>query len=687
LIKAQSRKTDGEELFARAFAGKFYLDLPEVISQQINFDEEITEWLQLTIGSMASVGGESFSADDYWGAVEKALVDGAATITSQSSAKEYRFVRVSRGNFKRDSKNEFPRISVVDDEGKQVGEMNDPSLGLLSPDQMARRTTVLRLRGWFDCGPNEFEAEAQELLANGNPANRMARLYEWRTRSSELYYRELEARFRRQEDITFPELMPPSLTSLAHRLHLPLKLSGDNFEQDWEKSAKTFLETDEVLAVLARFSSLPVRLPQVIIDAVSAMTRKERLELLERVCCSWKSPIRLMHVVSLALRCFSDGAGVEIAKKVLATLYDGQGETNFASFKAALIFVNEEVAEIQESKSWSPEIKLALMWMHACRLHDLMRAVGFSSETMCSLFEKRGGPLRSALIRDECAWYDCAHPLRLNRTSLLTHGLARLVAGIEPSALEEAGIPLLIRQESLQPLNDATFFPKLDLLRDPTLARNGLCSILGGDHHDALAPLIGSEGIEYISSSMLKQSVQNDLATLATEPAKSTVWTGIDAVTNNLPIYSDLAQECRKALESFDPLIARSEDFRTFAFIFRAASFQVTHLRDETLRSRYRDHVLESLKRESADGDGPDEGISLERRVFSLVEIGSVLSFIPGDAERSSQEFTAILEKMAEIWPEFVNYYGNSLVTQVWDMPVVESEGWWHLTLSLRAVA
>jgi hypothetical protein len=98
--------------------------------------------------------------------------------------------------------------------------------------------------------------------------------------------------------------------------------------------------------------------------------------------------------------------------------------------------------------------------------------------------------------------------------------------------------------------------------------------------------------------------------------------------------------------------------------------------------------VLEFLKRESADGNGPaDEGISLERRVFSLVEIGSVLSFIPGDAERSSQEFTAILEKMAEIWPGFVNHYGNPLVTQVWDMPVAESEGWWHLTLSLRAVA
>lgn len=688
LIKAQPRESDGQELFARAFAGKFFLDLPEAIAQHINFNEEMTEWLQLRIGSVVSIGGESFHADDYWRAVEQALREGAATLTSQSTAKEYRFVRVSSGNLERGNEDEFPKISVIDNEGNQASEMNDPSLGLLLPDKEARRTTVLRLRGWFDCGREEFEAEANKLVANEDPAKRMGCLYEWRTRSTELYYHELEARLRRQEDITFPELMPPSLASLAHRLHLPLKLSEGKFEQEWEKSAKAFLETDELLAVLARFSSLPVRLPQVIFDAVSAIASEERLELLERVSCSWKSPIRLLHVVNLALRCFSEDGGMEIARKVLASLYDQRAEKNFASFKAALIFVNEEVAEIQESKSWSPEIRLALTWIHACRLHDLMRAVGFSSEALCSLFERRGGTLRSALIRDGCAWYDCAHPLRLNRTSLLTHGFARLLAGVDHSSLEEAGIPLLIRHESLQPLSDDTLFPKRGLLNDPTLARNGLCSILGGDRPDALAPLIGSNDIEYISSVRLKQSVQHDLATLAAEPAKTMMWTGIEAVTDNLPIYSDLAEDCRKALECFDPLAARSEGFRTSAFIFRTAAFQVTHLRDETLRSGYRDHVLEFLKREIAGAKAPeDEGIPLERRVFSLVEIASVLSFIPGDVKRSSQEFTAILEKMAEIWPEFVKYYGNPLVTQVWDMPAAESEGWWHLTLSIRAVA
>lgn len=685
LIKGQPRQSDGQELFARAFAGKFFLDLPEVIAEPINFDEEVTEWLQLRIGSVASIGGENFHADDYWHAVEQALRDGAASVTSQSTAKEYRFVRVSSGSLERGSEDEFPKISVVDTEGNQAGEMNEPSLGLLLPDEASRRMTVIRLRGWFDCGRDEFEAEAKELVETEDPAKRMGRLYEWRTRSTELFYHELEARLRRQEDITFPELMPPSLASLAHRLQLPLNLSEEKFEDVWEKSAEAFLEIDELLAVLARFASLPVRLPQVIVDAFSAQSQEERCKLLERVFCSWKSPIRLLHIVNLALRLPGDRS-IEIARKVLADVYGEKGEKEFASFKATLMFVNEEVAEIRESKSWSPEIKLALTWMHGCRLHDLLRAVGFSSEALCSLFERRGGTLRSALMRDACAWYDCAHPVRLNRTSLLTHGFARLLQGVDHSSLENVGIPSSIREEGLQPLGDGTLFPKLGLLSDPTLARNGLCSILGGDRHDALAPLIGSAGIEYVSSATLKQSVQHDLATLAAEPTKTMMWIGIDAATDNLPIYSDLTEASRRALECFDPFAARPKGFRNSAFVFRTAAFQVTHLGDEILRSKFREQVLEFLKREIAT-KGDDEGIPLERRVFSLVEIASVLSFLPGDAKRSSQDFTNMLEKMAEIWPPFVEYYGRSLATQVWDMPVDESEGWWHLTLSIRAVA
>ncbi|HBB87923.1 MAG TPA: hypothetical protein DC047_09935 [Blastocatellia bacterium] len=195
----------------------------------------------------------------------------------------------------------------MDAEGNQVAEMNDPSLGLLLPQEEARRATMQRLRGWFDCGQEEFTAEAATLVALADPSMRMTRLYEWRARSTELYYWQLEDRLRNKEVVTLADLLPPSFEGLAERLQLPLDFTGLGFTARWEKSAQVLLVEDELLAVVARFSSLPVAMPEVVITAVSDLPLAERQNLLRRIASSWRSPIRLMHVVNLALRCFSEG--------------------------------------------------------------------------------------------------------------------------------------------------------------------------------------------------------------------------------------------------------------------------------------------------------------------------------------------------------------------------------------------
>jgi hypothetical protein len=687
LIKSQIQKSEEQELFARAFAGKFFVDLPEVIAQQIEFDDDMIEWLQLRIGSTASIGGETFHADDYWGAVEEALGTGAATVTSQGSANEYRLVRLSSGDLERGSADEFPKIAVLDRDGHQVGETNDPSLGLLLPGETARRQTILRLRGWFDCGREEFESEADALLADGNPASRMARLYEWRTRSTELYYRNLEESLRRQEDVSWSQLSP-NFESLAARMRLPTNLEGASFQDTWEKSARALLEEDELLAVVARFSSLPVVMPQTIIAAVSALRPEDKQQLFHRISSSWTAPIRLLHVLNLALRCFSDGSGLDVARNILTQLFSEQGEQNFVSFKAVLMFINEEIAELEPIKNWSVEIRLAMTWIHACRLHDLMRAVGFSSLDLVSQLEQRQGALRSALLRDCDAWYDCVYPPRLNRTVLLTHGIGVLLGGLEASLLAATKVSDFVRNEALQPLNDVQLFPKLGLLADPKLSRNWLSSFLGIDHYPILSAIIEDEVIQHTAAEYLKRSVQNDLAGLAEAGANPALWQGLAAVTDDLPIYPELGEQCVQALESFDPSGARQQDFRVTAFIFRAAAFQVTHLQHEHLRIRYRDHLVAWLKREVAGVNVPeDEDIPLERRVFSLIEIASILSYVPGDPKKSSSEFTLLLEKMMDVWPDFIEHYSRFLSSEVWDMPVAESEGWWHMTLRLRAAS
>ena len=160
-------------------------------------------------------------------------------------------------------------------------------------------------------------------------------------------------------------------------------------------------------------------MPQKIVDKVGSLETAEKAILFERISKSWTSPIRLLHVLNLALRCFPEG-GMEIAHDMLGRLYSDQGAEDFASFKAVLSFVNEEVGYFENIQTWSPETRLALTWIHACRLYDLVRIFGVSSGEIYANLDSNSWPLRSALLRDGVVWYHCTYPSRLDRTVLLT---------------------------------------------------------------------------------------------------------------------------------------------------------------------------------------------------------------------------------------------------------------------------
>ena len=132
------------------------------------------------------------------------------------------------------------------------------------------------------------------------------------------------------------------------------------------------------------------------------------------------------------------------------------------------------------------------------------------------------------------------------------------------------------------------------------LTRNTLCSFLGTDRYPVLAPIIEDEALEYLAGAKLRRSVEHDLHTLAGNASESEplLWIGVQAVTNDLPVYSDLEVECIKALKCLDPVAMRSKGFWKSTSAFRSAAFQVTHLQDASLRSQYRDHLFECLKRE-----------------------------------------------------------------------------------------
>jgi len=177
---------------------------------------------------------------------------------------------------------------------------------------------------------------------------------------------------------------------------------------------------------------------------------------------------------------------------------------------------------------------------------------------------------------------------------------------------------------------------------------------------------------------------------LIADPHRVINWTWIDMVSEGLPLYGEFRELCQRALDVFDPLTARKEGFRSAWFTFRAAASQVANMADESLRLKFRDHLVGMLKSEIEAGteDTSDrEFNSLEDRVGALIEVASILSHVPGDPVSSSVGLTSLLRTMTELWPDLGRHYRHVLTREVWNLPIEESEGWWHFTLRVRAAA
>jgi hypothetical protein len=251
-------------------------------------------------------------------------------------------------------------------------------------------------------------------------------------------------------------------------------------------------------------------------------------------------------------------------------------------------------------------------------------------------------------------------------------------------------VPDLIRKEVFREVGEGITFPEFSLLGDPTLNEDALLSVFGGDRHALLSGMIGPEGIEILSSEKLKQGVENYLEELIADPARVINWTWIHMVAEGLPLYAELREPCRKALEAFDPFTARKDGFRSAWFIFRAAASQAANITDDSLRQKFREHLIAVLKHEVALGeektsDGEDNSLGV--RVGALIEVATILSYVPDSPVSSNVGLTSLLREMTELWPDLSKHYRHVLSREIWSLPVEESESWWHVELRMRALS
>ena len=274
----------------------------------------------------------------------------------------------------------------------------------------------------------------------------------------------------------------------------------------------------------------------------------------------------------------------------------------------------------------------------------------------------------------------CSILARVNRTVLLIHGVAAILAGHESEVTERLGVRDLILNTGFPEVNGSRS-PHIDLLRDPGLARNVLGSFFGGNRATVLASCLGNEPANTLASSSLQDIVKQVIQNLKTEPCQQSEWAKIYMIVGDLPMYEELLTEFRELLDSLDfgALVAIEPETANIAL--HVAIDPIVRLTDEDLRTRCQAGLLEIARSQAQDDSRATHDIAAEL----LLDNALKLSIHPGDPRNTSEAFAKLMQELFDTWPQLAKVFRLGLARLVKELPVRQLHGLWRLVLRGRA--
>jgi|GEM_PF-4513256 len=288
-----------------------------------------------------------------------------------------------------------------------------------------------------------------------------------------------------------------------------------------------------------------------------------------------------------------------------------------------------------------------------------------------------------AILKESASWDDCLHPNRFNRTVFLTHGVGKMFSGIKADLLERVGIVPLIEGKIVKDINGVKV-PDIPLLQDSTLEKDGLSSILGGDHAQALA-ILDDENLELLSSTKLSERVQQSLNEIIVD-RNDTAWAMVMLVLGDLAVYADLREQTREGMTRIQIDEAFIDNQKPAYPALTTAANQVRHWGDEALRSAIQEKILVAIKYETERKTSTEpERKAKDPGVIDLVDAALKCSLIRGDLDETGRKLAGTLESIRRLWPGFSKRFGPTICAFIWELPVEVIISWWPLLLKLRA--
>ena len=669
---------------SRLIKHMLFSELPTEIKSEIELSQSVMDWIGARHAQTVHIGDHDFEQEVFAIAIET-LMKGTKEIQIVDFLESGTFVlRVVS-----EAEDGTPVIELIDgspDTKETVlARLKDEFLTMASPDIEERKAVLRRNRHWFDCNGDTFETQILPIAHVPEVNERMLQVQNWRKKSVEVFYRELESKLTRCHEFNWSDLVPSSAQGLLNHFRLPTdQQSYSDFSGLWEGCTRNLLSDEGLEIAMDRVALAPIRIPEFLVQAVRDLSSIERQSFLERCAIRWTSPIARLQFADLSIRA-SDSASKPspVVMDAISELYDEDGLNQYKLFEALLRFVNDRFSNVNDAEVLCDASQLILIWAHAARLHDLFNSLNADITKLTAILTSfiSSQSASEVLHRHEGVWRDVLYWRRFNREIFLTHGICAVLGTHGLEITEALGLKEKIDQACFREDDRSRLIP---LMRDPAVTTNLTESFLGGDHSKTIGSATG-ENFEGLSSESLRTLVVRALEKLEEDPIDPE-WGTFDLVFGDLPCYPDVSERLKQLVTRMDFRVAYEQDPFVALISFRVASNQAIYWNDDALRAELERTLLELLRLSSKDPDGSSR-YTHETRMESLLEGALRLSIRLNNPQESSRQFSRNLRKILDVVPDVVKHFGAGFVELLLQLPAAQLHGMWPFLLAVRATA
>ncbi|MEW5925910.1 MAG: hypothetical protein AB1941_00350 [Gemmatimonadota bacterium] len=617
--------------------------LPAALRDVLAKDAEFMKEAGIVVRGITQVAGFEFSAPSFARAVEKAANGSSARVALLNGKGSVRVLP---------SRDPTARHAIQLGRGRERWTVvyEDPVFSVMR-DSVAERTEALRaLRRYFVGSDAEFEQAAARVATLSDPYQRVTEVEAWRATSPVHHYETLTSRISGHDPtIRTTELRPADLDAFvrAHGLTTELE-SGEAITAASGAAVRKWIESEGIGGAFLRVCGFPVPLPESILDEFARAGPGDRRQVVRDLLRSTGSPLARIHLLHLMASAPTEFR--RLSRFVVRCLLSERGEVDFRAFAAMLDHAEAEFTD-PATDSWSPALRLAMVWSHASRLFDAMWRARAKLEVAPEMFEQAQRRVVARLFARDAAYRgDAAHPKRLGRPSFLVTGLGYALRAVPD--LARSIVPPAALMGLLAPGEESNRQVDVGILRDPSLDRDALGSFLAADRGAAIYTLTGDATADELSAAGRRAFAEEALDGLE-ESVSAEGWARLHSVVGENPFYLELRGRLERLLLQIGFVELHSSSPEEVRLPLLIASVQAGHWGGPELRAHVEDAlagIAGSLPTDAGDTD-------VEMAANMLMDFTLRLAWGRSGPRETAGEFARVARRLLDHCPRLAAHW------------------------------